>query len=181
MADVTRGVLAEYLVAHLICPDPKHLASPDLQYDCLTESGKYVEVKSTAYVQDWITLRPTTPRFGGLKGRTYLQPDGTYATLPESQYHSDIFVFCVLTEKDRDKVDPLNLDQWEFYVLTKRVLMKADAPDALGLPRIRQLGVEACDWRSLKAQVDRAARDCDQDTPDAPISGNPAEPPLAGG
>ena len=37
---------------------------------------------------------------------------------------SDIYVFCVLAHKDKLTVDPMNISQWEFYVLGTDILDK---------------------------------------------------------
>jgi len=51
---------------------------------------------------DW---NPETGEYGTQKGR-----------------YSDAYVFALLTERDKDKVDPLDLRQWEFYVVPTFVL-----------------------------------------------------------
>ncbi|MDR1700546.1 MAG: hypothetical protein LBR68_05075, partial [Lachnoclostridium sp.] len=35
----------------------------------------------------------------------------------EPKRHSDIYVFCLLKHRDQETVDPLKMEQWEFYVL----------------------------------------------------------------
>jgi len=34
----------------------------------------------------------------------------------------DIYVFCVLHHKDKTTIDPLNLEQWDFYILSASIL-----------------------------------------------------------
>jgi len=158
MADVTRGVLAEFIVARLIGSDMTNPGSPHREFDFRTASGHKVEVKSSAYVQDWNTRTATVPSFGGLKGKTYLDSDDYYESKTEPEYHSDIFVFCVLKEKDADTVDPLNLEQWDFYVLTRSALEGAGRPNSLSLSQICKLKAIACTWRELKSCVEAAER-----------------------
>jgi hypothetical protein len=47
----------------------------------------------------------------------------------EIEHQADVYVLCVLgdRETDKDKVDPLNLDQWDFYVM-KASLLNEESP-----------------------------------------------------
>lgn len=38
-------------------------------------------------------------------------------TSKEVKRHADVYVFCLLKMKDQEQIDPLKLEQWEFYVL----------------------------------------------------------------
>jgi len=40
----------------------------------------------------------------------------------EPKRHADIYIFALLTHADQDTIDPLNLDQWEFYVVATSLL-----------------------------------------------------------
>jgi hypothetical protein len=44
----------------------------------------------------------------------------TYGT--ERKRQADVYVFCLLAHKDKPTLDPLDLAQWEFYVLPSKVL-----------------------------------------------------------
>ena len=35
---------------------------------------------------------------------------------------ADIYVFCVLAHKEQKTIDPMNVAQWEFYILPTSVL-----------------------------------------------------------
>ena len=35
---------------------------------------------------------------------------------------SDIYVFCVLSHKDKNTVNPIDLSQWDFYILKTKIL-----------------------------------------------------------
>ena len=37
---------------------------------------------------------------------------------------SDVYIFCVLAHKDMATVNPLDLSQWDFYILETKVLNK---------------------------------------------------------
>ena len=34
--------------------------------------------------------------------------------------HSDVYVFCLLAEMVKENLNPLDLEQWEFYVLSTK-------------------------------------------------------------
>ncbi len=35
----------------------------------------------------------------------------------EPKRHADLYAFCLLKHKDKNTIDPLKMEQWEFYVL----------------------------------------------------------------
>ena len=41
-----------------------------------------------------------------------------------AQRHADVYVFAMLSHTDKSTVNPLDLDQWVFYVLATQVLNK---------------------------------------------------------
>ena len=162
-ADVIRGTLAEFIVARLLGSDLSDPGSPDREYDVLTRTGRTVEVKSSAYWQEWLTPKPNSPAFSGLKCKAYSRETG-FAL--RADYQSDLFVFCVLghgpTDPPRDALDPLDLSQWEFYVLSRADLLSCNpppvvSPDRLSLYRVRLL-THACRWNELRGRVAEAER-----------------------
>lgn len=160
MSDGVRGTLAEFIVARLI-QSPTLVGSSWREWDLKTAHGRPVEVKSSAYVNAWnvdrngVLVRETQISFSGLKcglltEQGFAKPD----------YHSDIFVFCVLTPRKPEGLDPLDLTQWEFYVLTVDQLRAMDpTPDRLSLKRLRALTEgRACAWNELRSAVEAAER-----------------------
>jgi hypothetical protein len=72
---------------------------------------------------------------------TYAWDPESNLVSPESRRQADIYIFCLLkhTEKD-DSFDPMNLDQWEFYVLPSRILNeKYPAQKTIGLKSLVKL------------------------------------------
>ena len=157
-SDVTRGALAEFIVGRLVGADMMQLGSPDREYDLRMPSGLTIEVKSSAYWQEWSTDggRPTTPSFSGLKCRLFLAGSGF---APTAEYHADLFVLSVLgrspLDPPRDRLDPLDLDQWEFYVVTRAEFEAAGRPDRISLYAVRARG-KPCSWRDLRVCVSAA-------------------------
>ena len=114
-----RGVLAEYIVASDLGVTHKPRVGWDA-YDLKTTSGIKVEVKSAAYLQSWFQKCHSDIRFNIKPTRKY---DGSTNELDtEIKRQADVYVFCLLKETDKSKVDPLDLDQWVFYILPASAL-----------------------------------------------------------
>jgi hypothetical protein len=114
LSNATRGIFAEYLVAQALSLTDKPRNEWDT-FDLTTEDGIKIEVKSSGYLQSWVQKKPTSIRFIVRSTRAYDYEDGKYNKEPK--HHADLYVFAVLKHMDMNSVDPLNLDQWEFYVI----------------------------------------------------------------
>lgn len=112
-----RGYLAEFLVARAV-----GATGPRVEwdaYDVLAPDGTRIEVKASAYLQAWAQRGPSRITFTGLTGRTWT-PEG--GSSKEQTFNADVYVFAVQTAADHGSYDPLDTDQWRFYVLPRRVL-----------------------------------------------------------
>lgn len=113
-SNTLRGILAEFIVASATGCESGVRREWDA-YDLVTQSGIKVEVKSGAYIQSWTQKKYSTISFGIQP--TYGWNSDTNEYSAEKKRQADVYVFCVLNEIDQPLVDPLNLDQWDFYVL----------------------------------------------------------------
>src|SRR5699024_1586138 len=113
-----RGVFAEFLVGSAL----DVLNSPRVMWDNadINYNGYFIEVKSSAYIQSWEQSKPSTPMFGIAPKRNWTGIGNEYET--DLRRFAQYYIFCLLNEKNRDKVDPLNINQWEFYILPTKVL-----------------------------------------------------------
>ncbi|WP_110926720.1 hypothetical protein [Bacillus massiliglaciei] len=110
------GKLAKFIVAKAVNATNIMRVEWDA-YDLLTPEGiKKIEVKSAAYVQSWQQVKSSSITFGIAPTMGWESSTNTYFT--EIKRSADVYVFCLLKEQDRNVVNPLNLDQWEFFVLT---------------------------------------------------------------
>ena len=115
--NAARGVLAEFLVANAVnqTNEPR---SEWGSFDVRTESGIRIEVKSAAYAQSWPQKEPSkisfdiAPRAEGWNSET----NESVSHDPPSR-DSDVYVFCLLGQADDPNPDPMDVGQWEFYVL----------------------------------------------------------------
>lgn len=123
IGNAQRGVLAEFIVGLALgCVTDGVRVEWDAS-DLVTEGGVRVEVKSSAYLQSWKQERLSSISFG-------IQPtngwDAKTNTIgAERKRQADVYVFCVFTQTDRSTADPLDTDQWDFYVMSTRRLNSA--------------------------------------------------------
>lgn len=82
--------------------------------------GKKVAVKTSGYIQSWRQKRPKRVLFdiSPKKGIDAKKED----SLTFRNREAEMFIFCLLNQKDVTKIDVLDLDQWLFYVVRTTVL-----------------------------------------------------------
>ena len=117
LGNALRGLVAEYLVAEALGGTAQPRVEWD-SYDIKTPDGIKVEVKSSAYLQSWKQGNLSALTFSIRETRGWDAATNTSADVSARQ--ADVYVFCVLAHQDKATVDPLNLDQWDFYVLSSR-------------------------------------------------------------
>jgi hypothetical protein len=129
-SNVLRGVFAEWLVAKAVgATEPL----PEWhEFDVLTPAGTRVEVKSSAYLQAWPQRDLSAVKFGGLTSQK-LDPETGYSG--QRTFNADVYVFCVQTARSHDAYDPLDVSQWDFYVLP-RSRVELIGYRSIGLARI---------------------------------------------
>jgi len=113
VSNATRGILAEFIVASALRRADGVRAewdSFDVQFGPLK-----IEVKSGAYLQSWFHKKLSAICFNIRP--TFGWDAATNQLATELKRQADLYVFCVLNHKDKATADPLNLDQWEFYLL----------------------------------------------------------------
>ena len=120
VSNATRGVLAEFIVAQALGIPKYHVRQEWDAYDLETTEGIKVEVKSAAYLQSWHQKSFSKISFNVQKKRSW--DAKTNEQEEEPTRPANVYVFALLAHKDKATVDPMNLDQWQFYVLPTRVL-----------------------------------------------------------
>lgn len=114
--NTTRGVLAEYIVARALGVSIDKARDVWAPYDLVTPGGVKVEVKSSSYVQSWGQSGLSSISFDISLSHAWDYESGEFDD--ECKRQADVYVFALLTHRDKSTVDPLNLDQWRFYVLS---------------------------------------------------------------
>ena len=115
LGNALRGVLAEFIVASAIDRLDSLREEWD-SYDLITTAGLKIEIKSSAYLQSWNQSEFSKISFG-------IQKTGiSQSKVEEKTRKSDVYIFCILSHKDKSTVNPLNLEQWDFYILDTKIL-----------------------------------------------------------
>ncbi len=153
--NVARGVLAEFLVASAL-GITKLRANWDL-YDLTSKEGTKIEVKNSAYIQSWEQKEYSPVEFDIKQTKKWVEETG-WSDHP--QRHSDVYVFCLLAEKDQDKIDPMNVGQWEFYVVsTSDIDNRVDKQKTITLRSLkRKFSVEPTPYDELAQEIEAAKR-----------------------
>lgn len=147
-----RGMLAEYLVA-LATGANESTRQEWSAWDLTTSSGIKIEVKSAAYLQNWHQTKPSAIRFGIQPTHGWNAESGEYQS--EIKRQANYYVFCLFTPLERNLANPLQLDQWDFYVLPSNVLdQHCKTQKTIGLSRLLALGAKKQSWTSLQHQFE---------------------------
>lgn len=114
LGNTERGALAEYIVACALgVQHDKRISwsSHDLEY-----RGFGIEVKASAYLQTWGQKKLSNISFDIAEKQGWNHITNEYDGL--KMRHSDIYVFCVFKEIDSTKVNPIDVFQWRFHVVS---------------------------------------------------------------
>jgi hypothetical protein len=115
LSNATRGRFAEFIVGTAIGLNPKNVRDEWSAYDLITENGVKIEVKSASYIQSWQQKEYSKISFSIKTARNWENEEGLKRGKPKRQ--ADIYVFCLLKHKNQETINPLNLEQWDFFVL----------------------------------------------------------------
>ena len=150
-----RGLLAEYIVATALGRANGMRTEWDA-FDILSEKGRKVEVKSAAHIQSWKQKAPSLIRFNIRPTQGWNAANSEYSQ--ESKRQADVYVFAVLAHADQPSIDPLNLDQWVFYVLRASKLNELGAQKSIALSRLRKLAPIEASYEQIAAAVESEAQ-----------------------
>ncbi|WP_236408161.1 hypothetical protein [Microaerobacter geothermalis] len=147
IGNTERGRLAEFIVAMALGITEGISVSWD-KYDLLSKEGIRVEVKTSAYLQSWSQQNLSKISFGIQPTYGWDSITNEYDT--EQKRQSDVYVFCVLKHIDQATLNPLDLSQWEFYVLSTAVLNKAvPGQKTISLNKLLNIGAKKCEYAML--------------------------------
>lgn len=120
LSNATRGCLAEFIVATATNIDTTQCRDEWSAFDLETPDGIKLEIKSAAYLQSW--FQRTLSRISFSTKAALYWDSLTNKQSETAKRHADVYVFCLLHHNNKQTVDPLNLNQWEFYVLATKQL-----------------------------------------------------------
>ncbi len=153
-----RGVIGEYWVAHAL--DILHKRRHGWEtWDLETEHGIRIEVKTAGYLQSWHQSgqKPSTPVFG--INAVNVEEDRDRGLCAGQYRPANVYVFCLHTCLELTTLDPLDISQWEFYVLATKEL-DAQRPNgkSINLGPLKDLGAKRVLHVGLKYAILRAAK-----------------------
>lgn len=152
VSNATRGILAEYIVATALGLADLEVRAEWNAFDLLMKDGIKIEVKSAAYLQSWYHKKRSTITFGIRPTRLWDASSNELAAELKRQAH--IYIFCLLNHEVKDSLDPLNLDQWEFYILRASVLdEKFPTQKTIGLASLLKLNPHRARYEGIAGYV----------------------------
>jgi len=150
LSNRNRSIFAEFIVgAALDITDNSRVEwdAVDLRYKDFK-----IEVKSAAYVQSWLQKMLSPIQFDIAKKRPWDALTNEYDD--EQTRFSDCYVFCLYAETDYDKADVLNLNSWDFYVVSTGDLNnKFNDQKSIALSTLNKL-CDSVPYSDLKKTVD---------------------------
>jgi hypothetical protein len=153
--NTTRGILGEYLVAVLLGVDDEP-RNPWIAYDLKLSNGMTVEVKTTSVLQAWAQNKLYEPRFVLAPTRRWDPETGNMNTTPS--LNADLYIFCYFTARDHSAANPLDLDQWEFFVFERKQIEKIfEGKKSISLKDLRKVGAKPLSSYEVAKEVARLA------------------------
>lgn len=157
VSNVLRGRVAEFLVARALGVDQGVRNEWDA-YDLLTNTGLRVEVKSAAYLQSWAQRCTSSISFDIRETVAWDADSNTFAPESERRRQADLYVFALLAHEKKETLNPLDVSQWEFFVLPTSTLNRSvGKPRRISLKRLVELNGLSCSYSSLRGRVDEVA------------------------
>ena len=147
--------IAEFIVAKALGLKAPHNKNGWTLWD-INYRGKRIEIKETGYFHSWRTDGKVSKQrsFGITKAFTKYKDN---ATTHERQ--NDVYVFCLNTGETKEESNPLNLDNWEFYVVPTSTINRLCGDNKhISLGRLRTITGKpnGVPYTELKAAIDAA-------------------------
>ena len=146
-----RGKLAEFIVKNAVgCTSPYRIEWDAV--DIISPEGIRIEVKSSAYLQTWNCSKLSAIQFDISPKKSWNSETNLYND--SIGRNSDCYVFCLFACKTPALADPMDLGQWEFYILPTRVLNhKVPQQKTISLGSLKKLGAATATFDSIKQTI----------------------------
>ncbi len=156
LGNTERGHFAEYLVAVALGIADNTRIEWD-KYDLKSPSGITVEVKASGYLQTWSQNKLTKPIFSIRPTMAWDYETNQYEEIIKRQ--AEIYVFCLHNYRRKDDgINPLDLRQWEFFVLPTKILdEKMPVQKTISLDKVKALGAVNASFSELKNIIEQCA------------------------
>ena len=145
-----RGAVAEYIVSRAL-EIPTDECRQDWEAFDVLFGDKRIEVKSSAYYQCDEQDKPSRISFS-ISKHTRWNPDTKWT---DSKRESDLYIFCVLGDSDDFGMDPMDVSQWNFYILkTEELDSKLGDQQTLSLSSLLAMKPLYSSYDDLKHNVE---------------------------
>ena len=158
----TRALLAEYYVRCATGADSE--PAGEWEYvDIILKDDTTIEVKCTAYLQPagGAGLKRTNPGFD-IEKKKYAWNTKSWQWEAESsapRRRADCYVLCLENMKEPEAYNPLNLTQWEFFVVSKsRIDEMFGDQKTVTVGRLKQEGICSVSFDDLACAISRNIR-----------------------
>lgn len=155
ISNAERGRFAEYIVSCAVQSPSQYRIEWDA-VDVVAANGIKVEVKSSAYLQAWSQEKLSSIQFDIAPKKSWDSVTNLYS---ETKLRSaDVYVFCLFASTEPKTANPLDLKQWEFYVLSTNVLNDCvPQQKKIGLNSLIKLGAKKVCFDEIYDAVNVAA------------------------
>lgn len=152
-----QGRIAEFIVAKAL---GIHASQNDQYWTLwdLTYRGLRIEVKETSYYHSFNQEGKVSQQrsFGITKANGSYDPQISGNT--DFCRQNDVYVFCLNTGYTKEDSYPLNLNNWEFYIVPTSVINeKCGDNKTISLNRIKSLGYSATPYDKIRSTIDMIA------------------------
>jgi hypothetical protein len=153
VGNALRGLVAEFLVARAVGADGDIRSEWD-SYDVTTPTGLRIEVKSAAYLQSWAQRAESLISFDVRETLAWDAATNVFAPESARKRQADLYVFALLAHRSKATLNPLDVSQWEFYLLEASVLNEhVKKQRRVSLSRVREFNpVRSC-YADLKRHI----------------------------
>ena len=158
-----RGAFAEFIVATALDLDLTTTHIDWESYD-LRHGDEMIEVKCSAYLQSWHP-KDKPDKFSkiifSIAPAYEWLPDEARYNYDNHKRHSNVYVFCHYKCKERAPENPLELKNWDFYVLaTYKIDAAFGSQRSISLSGLINRGKPTkCDYEGLRAAIAKEYKD----------------------
>lgn len=146
-----RGVFAEYLIACALNIQ-SDIRISWRKYDLITKEGIKIEVKTAGYLQTWGHDKLSNITFGIQETYGWNEINNTYDT--DKKRQADIYVFCVHKHTEQETINPLDITQWDFYLIsTKKLNEKVNHQKSISLAGLLKIGAKKCAYELIYEKI----------------------------
>ena len=160
--------IAEFIVARALGIEIAENVNYWTAYD-MSYRNKRIEVKASSYVHPWNETKVSNVRTFSIEPSKNEYWLGSEKTKDMGKYsrQSEVYVFCLNTDKNTKEPNPLNIDFWEFYVVPTfrinkyTILNNKPMQKKISLNVVKKLSYGAVDYAGLKSKIDAAIDESD--------------------